>query len=117
MALDHPLSAAELDELDAFLADEAIEETSMDVSTLEGFQFNDEAWSLLAVGRPTWFTPFLRLGTDEGIDITQCADDAEQWVNEIEPSLLRIHAYWQEHATQQSAKPAGPEFPMGGLRD
>ena len=36
-ALDQPLSDAEIDELDDFLADEAIEETSMDVSTLEGF--------------------------------------------------------------------------------
>ncbi|MFY9327768.1 MAG: YecA family protein [Georgfuchsia sp.] len=183
MALDQPLSAAELEELDDFLADEAIQETSMDVSTLEGFltaiaigprfvrptewlpwiwdmdegdaepefeneeeanritllimrlyntvmntfntdpasfeplfwcgnqwgaaewsegfilgfQFNEEAWSLLAVGKPTWFTPFLRLGTGEGIDITIGADDAEKWMNEIEPSLLRMHAYWKEN--------------------
>jgi uncharacterized protein len=35
--LDRPLSDAELNELDEFLADERLEETSMDVSTLEGF--------------------------------------------------------------------------------
>ena len=37
MDIDQPLSEAELDELDDFLADEALQESSMDVSTLEGF--------------------------------------------------------------------------------
>ena len=36
-ASDHALSDSEIDELDEFLADEIREETSMDVSTLEGF--------------------------------------------------------------------------------
>lgn len=68
-----------------------------------GFMFSEEAWSLLAVGQPAWFTPFLRLGTDEGIEITKDADDAEQWMNEIEPSLLRIHAYWKTHRGDPSS--------------
>jgi yecA family protein len=37
MAMDQSLSDDELNELDDFLANESIEETSMDVSTLEGF--------------------------------------------------------------------------------
>lgn len=37
MTLGDPLSPAELDELDDFLAGEAMEEVSMDVATLEGF--------------------------------------------------------------------------------
>ena len=37
MTLDQPLSNAELEELDDFLCGEDIEETSMDVSTLDGF--------------------------------------------------------------------------------
>ncbi|NMM27001.1 MAG: UPF0149 family protein [Glaciimonas sp.] len=37
MTLDHPLSNPELEELDDFLGDEDIEQTSMDVSTLDGF--------------------------------------------------------------------------------
>jgi uncharacterized protein len=49
-----------------------------------GFQFSDEAWSLLAVGEPTWFTPFLRLGTDDGIHMTKKLGDAERWMNEID---------------------------------
>jgi uncharacterized protein len=186
---DQSLSATEFDELDDFLADDAIQETSMDVSTLEGFltaitigprlvtpsdwlpwvwdmdegesepefesdeqanrilsqimrhysyvietfnadpesfepifwrgeqwgaaewsegfllgfMFNKEAWSQLALGQPTWFTPFLRLGTDEGIDTTMSADDAEKWMSEIEPSLLRIHAYWKANREHQAA--------------
>ena len=188
--LDQPLLEAELDLLDDFLSDETIQDTSMDVSTLDGFltaiaigprfvrpsewlpwiwdmdegeadpvfldqeeaskivslimrhyntiihvfntdpesfdpifwqakqwgaaewcegfllgfMFNDEAWSLLAAGQPTWFTPFLRLGTEEGVDITAKEDDAEKWMHEIEPSLLRIHAYWKDY---QSRLPAG----------
>lgn len=188
MVLDHVLSNAEYDELDEFLADAAIEQTSMDVSTLDGFltaiaigpqvvhpsewlpwvwdmedgeaepefadeeqasrilslvmrhynavihtfntdpasfepifcrddhwgaaewcegfilgfQFSEAAWSLLAVGQPTWFTPFLRLGTVDGIDITESASDAEKWMNEIEPSVVRIHAYWKETRGSQS---------------
>jgi uncharacterized protein len=176
------LSDAEIDELNDFLADGAIEETSMDVSTLEGFltaiaigpravppsewlpwiwdmyeaeadaefanegqanrirslimrhynavirtlmadpasfepifwrgdqwgaaewsegfllgfQFNDEAWAALSIGQPTWFTPFLRLGTEDGVKITSKDRSAEKWVDEIESSLVRIHAYWNE---------------------
>ena len=186
-ALDRSLSQDELGELDDFLADTSIEETSMDVSTLEGFltaiaigpravmpsewlpwvwdredgeaeagfeseeqvnrimslimrhynavvhtfmddpasfeavfwfgdqwgaaewcegfllgfQFSDEAWSLLAVAQPTWVTPFQRLGTDDGIDLTKRACDAEKWMNEIELSLVKIHAFWKDRCASQ----------------
>ena len=53
--------------------------------------------------QPTWFTPFFRLGTDEGIDLTKSGGDAERWMNEIEPSLVRIHAYWKEKRVNQPA--------------
>ncbi len=71
---------------------------------ITGFMFNEDAWSLLSMGQPTWFTPFLRLGTDEGIDITKSAGDAETWMNGIEPALVRIHAYWNE---KRGSQPAG----------
>lgn len=198
--LDQSLSEDELNELDDFLANEAIEETSMDVSTLEGFlaalaigprtvmpsewmpwvwdredgeaeakfesgeqanrivslvmrhyntvvhtfmddptsfepvfwfgdqwgaaewcegfllgfQFSDEAWSLLAVGQPTWFTPFLRLGTDDGIDITKRAGDAEAWMNKIELSLVKMHAYWKDKRASQPGGLLGDDFHLGG---
>jgi uncharacterized protein len=69
-----------------------------------GFMFNEDAWSLLSMGQPTWFTPFLRLGTDEGIDITKSAGDTETWMNGIEPALVRIHAYWKE---KRGSQPTG----------
>ena len=197
--LDQSLSDAEIDELDDFLADEAIEETSMDVSTLEGFltalaigpravlpsewlpwvwdmdeaeadaefaneghanrimslimrhynavihtfmadpasfepifwrgdqwgaaewsegfllgfQFNDELWGLLSAAQPTWFTPFLRLGTDEGAKITSKDGSAERWVNEIEPSLVRIYAYWNEKRLSQPPGLIGDNYRLG----
>ena len=195
MGLDQPLSSAEFDELDDFLADEGNEDTSMDVSTLEGFltaiaigphavppsdwlpwvwdmkdgevaadfaseaqasrimslilrhynhlvhtfntdpasfepifwrgvqwgaaewsegfitafMFNEAAWSLLSIAHPTWFTPFLRLSTDEGIDITDKTGDAETWMNKIEPALVRIHAYWKEKRGIQPARTANDD--------
>ena len=198
MALDHSLLNTELDELDDFLADEAIAGTSMDVSTLDGFLtaiaigpqivapsewlpwvwdmedgevepkfedmgqanrimslmmrhynavihtfnthpasfepifwrsghwgaaewcegfilgflFNEEAWSLLTIGQPTWFTPFLRLGTNDGIAITGSVRDAEKWMDEIEPSLVKIHAFWKEkRGTSPSGQFKGEFYP------
>ena len=84
---------------------------------LLGFQFNDEAWGLLAVGQPTWFTPFLRLGTDDGIDITEKAGDAEKWMNEIEPSLMKMHAYWKVRRASQPVGLIGEDFHLGGHRE
>lgn len=68
---------------------------------LLGFQFNEQDWSLLAVGQPAWLTPFLRLGTDDGIAITESANDADKWMNEIEPSLMKIHEYWKYNRGNQ----------------
>ena len=67
-----------------------------------GFQFSDEAWSLLGVGEPTWFAPFLRLGTDDGIHMTKKLGDAERWMTEIEPSLVKLHAYWKDKRASQT---------------
>ena len=197
------LSEAELDELDDFLADEAIEDRSMDVSMLEGFltavaigprtvlpsewlpwvwdiedgqaearfeseeqatriislvmrhyntvvqtfiddpasfeavfrlsnqwgaaewcegfilgfQFSDEAWSLLGVRQPTWFAPFLRLGTDDGICITTASGDAEKRMNEIEPSLAKMHAYWKDRPGSQLGGVVQEEFHPGGTKE
>jgi uncharacterized protein len=203
MDFHQPLSEAELDELDDFLADESIEDRSMDVSTMEGFltsiaigpravlpsewlpwvwdieegqaearfeseeqanrilslvmrhynavvqtflidpasfksifwrgdqwgaaewcegfmvgfQFSKQAWSLLAVGQPTWFAPFLRLGTDEGIHLTKKLGDAEKWMNEIEPSLGRMHTYWKDKRVRQPGGPIQDEFRLGGQKE
>jgi uncharacterized protein len=60
-----------------------------------GFQFDERAWSLLAVGQPTWFAPFMRLGTEDGIAITEKQGDAVRWIDAIQPSLVGIAAYWK----------------------
>jgi len=36
------------------------------------------------------------LGTEDGVKITSKDGSAEKWMEEIEPSLVRIHAYWSE---------------------
>jgi len=80
---------------------------------LLGFQFNDEAWSLLAVGQPTWFAPFLRLGTDDGIDITKRLGDAEACMNDIESSLVRISHFWKERRAQHEPELVGEAYGDG----
>ena len=75
---------------------------------LQGFMFDDEAWSLLMVGQPTWFAPFMRLGTEEGVDDTDKADDAQVWLNCIVPSLANIHAFW---LARRPSEPSGPGYP------
>jgi uncharacterized protein len=64
---------------------------------LTGFQFAEQEWAVLQVGQPTWFTPFMRLGTLEGIEITDDQGDIEKWVNEIKPSILKLHGYWKQY--------------------
>lgn len=70
---------------------------------LTGFQFSEREWALLQVGQPTWFTPFMRLGTLEGIEITDDQADAEKWVNEIKPSVLKIHGHWSRYERSDPA--------------
>jgi len=82
-----------------------------------GFQFADEAWSLLGVAQPTWFTPFLRLGTDDGIAMTKELGDGEKWMNEIVPSLVRIHAYWKDNRGSQPKGIVRDEFRLGEQKD
>ncbi len=77
---------------------------------LLGFQFNEKAWTQLAIGQPTWFTPFLRLASEEGIEITKRTNDAEKWMNEIEPSLIKIQAYWNNKRGEQPAGAVQPGF-------
>lgn len=75
-----------------------------------GFQFDQREWALLAVGQPTWFTPFMRLGTEHGIAIADRQGDAAQWIDAILPSLVAIAAYWKSWRTRQgdAAMPALP---------
>jgi uncharacterized protein len=70
-----------------------------------GFQFDERAWSLLAVGQPTWSAPFMRLGTEDGIAITDEQGDASRWIDAIVPSLVEIAAYWKSLQTMPRHTP------------
>jgi uncharacterized protein len=77
---------------------------------LLGTQFNEDAWSLLWVGKPTLVTPFLRLGTDDGIEMTRKAGDAQHWMEAVEPALVEIHAFWKDRRASQPPGPVGDDF-------
>ncbi len=76
-----------------------------------GFQFDERAWSLLAVGQPTWFAPFMRLGTEDGIAITDKQGDAARWIDAIVPSLVEIAAYWKSRRAMPGHAPM-PAMPI-----
>jgi uncharacterized protein len=61
--------------------------------------------------------PFLRLGTDDGICITTASGDAEKWMNEIEPSLAKMHAYWKDNPASQPGGVVQEEFHPGGRKE
>lgn len=76
-----------------------------------GLQFGEHAWSLLAVGQPTWFAPFMRLGTEDGIAITEKQGDAARWIDAIVPSLVEIAGYWKSRRVGPGGLPA-PATPI-----
>lgn len=63
---------------------------------LLGTQVDSTAWAPLMVGHPAWFTPFLRLGSDDGLQLTMQDGDGAHWIEAIVPSLAKIHAFWLE---------------------
>ena len=79
-----------------------------------GYQLESRAWSLLCILQPAWFTPFLRLGTEEGSAITVKTDDAERWRAEIVPCLLNIYGYWKRDRGSGLSAPSGSmmNYPM-----
>jgi uncharacterized protein len=48
----------------------------------------------------------MRLGTDEGLAITNKEEDAEHWMNEVEPALLQLHEFRLER--RQLSPPRDP---------
>ena len=76
-----------------------------------GTQFAPDAWSLLWVGKPTLAKPFVRLGTDDGIEITRKAGDAQFWMEAVEPALVEIHAFWKARRANQPPAPGGGSPP------
>ena len=83
-----------------------------------GTQFVPDAWSLLWDDKPTLAAPFVRLGTDDGIEITRKAGDAQHWMEAVEPALIEIHGFWKERRASQPPTlgggfpPARPRAPV-----
>jgi uncharacterized protein len=67
-----------------------------------GTRLDADTWSLLMVADKTLLAPFLRLGTDDGLELTLRDEDGERWLEAIIPSLVKIHAFWLER--RQSAR-------------
>lgn len=199
--LDATLNDAELKELDELLADPALEETAMDLSTLEGFltavvigpsivmpslwipwvwdmhegkrdpefedmeaanhilglvmrlynglnqqlrdapedfepvfwrgaewgaaewcegfllgmRFHEKAWALLRNAKPEWFETCIRLGT-EAVEEPLDEGEAERWMNDIAPSVVKIKAFWDFWQEQtQSPAPGGAIDAQGAM--
>lgn len=78
-----------------------------------GIELSGDNWSPLLTSQPAWLAPFSRLGTAKGLALTEKHGDVEVWLDQILPSLQKIHAYWRE---QREAVPAGEveeSFPFG----
>lgn len=78
-----------------------------------GIELDADDWAPLLVSEPTWLTPFSRLGTGEGLALTERHGDAEVWLEQILPSLQKMQEYWR---AQREAVPAGKvedSFPFG----
>jgi uncharacterized protein len=80
---------------------------------ITGFQFADEDWDRLADERPAWFEVFLRLGSDDAITTGISEEDAEKWMNEVEPSVLRLHTSWKAQASSQAASTGMDDLNFG----
>jgi uncharacterized protein len=70
---------------------------------LLGASLADEAWTPLLAQHPEWLEPFLRLGTSEGLAMTDREGDAEFWMNAVNPALVLMHAFWLEQRPQPPA--------------
>jgi uncharacterized protein len=71
---------------------------------LLGVELGDGDWTPLWVSQPAWLAPFTRLGTADGMALTEKHGDAEVWIDQILPSLQKIHGYWLE---QRASAPEG----------
>jgi uncharacterized protein len=92
--------------VDAFEADAFIPSFGHDVRDgaqrwCQGFliaaDLDGPAWRMLLLAHPGSFAPFLRLGTQDGVDMTERDGDARIWIDAIVPSLMDIRDHWRLH--------------------
>ena len=80
---------------------------------LFGVELGEDDWAPLLESQPTWMTPFTRLGTDDGLALTEKHGDAEVWLEQILPSLLKIHEYGRKQREAVSGGTVQDTFPFG----
>ncbi len=84
---------------------------------LFGLRFGEASWGALWAVQPTWLTPFVTLGTDEGMELLELRHgSAAKIIDEIVPSLVKIHAFWLERRPGVEPGTIASNFPMGGAR-
>lgn len=75
---------------------------------LLGTQMDAEVWPLLFATQPKWFAPFMRLGTQEGRELNDKHGDTEQLMNEVGPSVLKMHSHWKQYEVTHEASGGKP---------
>jgi len=76
---------------------------------LLGTQLVHDSWTSLLLEKPKLITPFLRLGDDIGIELTQEEKNHEKWMYAVPDALVDIHGYWLEHRMDDTSSfPAMP---------
>jgi len=82
---------------------------------LFGLRFGEASWGTLWIAHPSWLTPFVTLGTDEGMELLeQRGGNAMEVVDAIVPALVNIHTFWRGRHTGQAHGIVSSNFPMGG---
>lgn len=92
-----------------------------DAATWSALWALDAFKSIGATGSICLATPFLRLGDEDGQEITRKEGDAQRWVDAVVPSLAAIHAQWLERRSAQPVvalrEPMRREAPKVGRND
>lgn len=70
-------------------------------------------WSPLWISQPAWMAAFTRLGSAEGLALTEKHGDTEVWLGQILPSLQKIHAFWLEQRAAVSGGQVVDDFGFG----
>ena len=83
---------------------------------LLGTQFESEAWSAMWLTNPSWWTPFLRLGTEDGVAITLKERDADRWMQAVAPSVVNVHRFWEARRLDRRPGTVEDDFGFGRQR-
>ncbi|MET3133104.1 uncharacterized protein AAKU55_003386 [Oxalobacteraceae bacterium GrIS 1.11] len=75
---------------------------------LLGTQLDRDGWAPLLASEAAWFAPLTRLGTSEGEKLLDQDGDAEHWMDQVAPSVVKINAHWMLQRRKQHPR-MGPD--------